>query len=312
MKRLSPSVAATLLSLALSSSLGCGASRSAGPSATPTPPTEAPSASASEEPAAPETEAPSSEGNAAEPSGSREFQLQKSDSARQAHGERPSEMVATRTHAAMRFFVVDPDAGPIPGVVIKMTAPDGTGYFTGETDSVGYGEVLVPIGQRYEVEYLSLGRRKITANVDVPDKPNQNIRLTLRYRPWKGAAKQDAAEAPAPQRFELDGVVFGSGSAKLDPSSFPRLDGVVEYMTHRPSVRIQVSGHTDNVGNARKNLALSEARARAVRDYLVSKGIDGARIEAVGFGDARPVASNDTEEGRARNRRIEAVELPAG
>ena len=75
------------------------------------------------------------------------------------------------------------------------------------------------------------------------------------------------------------------------------------------TVRIRVSGHTDNVGNPRRNQALSEARARAVREYLVSHGIDGSRVEAVGFGDQRPVASNDTEEGRQENRRIEAIEL---
>lgn len=291
----------------------CGTSRAAGPASEVTRSMDAAPQEGDAEPAAtPNADAPSSEGDGA----TREFQLQPSDTARHAHGARPSELKATRTQAAIRFFVVDPDAGPIPGIVIKMTAPDGTRYFTGETDSEGYGEVLVPIGQRYEVEYLSLGRRNVTARVDVPDKPNQNIRLTLRYRPWRGvAAKAEKAEAtetpevPAQQRFVLEGVVFATGSAKIQPESFARLDSVVEYMTHKPSARIEVSGHTDNVGNPRSNLKLSEARAKAVKDYLVSKGIEGARIEAVGYGDARPVASNDTDQGRGRNRRIEAVEI---
>jgi len=88
-----------------------------------------------------------------------------------------------------------------------------------------------------------------------------------------------------------------------------RLDRVVEYMTHKPSARIRIAGHTDNVGNARANQRLSKKRAEAVRDYLVSQGIDGGRIEAVGYGDERPIAPNDTEEGRQKNRRIEAIEL---
>ncbi len=233
-----------------------------------------------------------------------EFQLQASDTAGQAHGERPSEIVATATHAAMRLFVVDPDAGPIAGIVIKLTAPDGTAYFTGETDSQGYAEVLVPAGQRYEIEYLSLGRRNTTASVTVRAGPNQDIRLTMRYR------RQRAPQQAEPeQRFVLEGLLFESGSARLDPASYPRLDRVVEYMTHRPSSRIRVAGHTDNVGNPQRNRALSEARARAVRDYLVSHGIDGGRIEAVGYGDQQPIAPNDTEEGRQQNRRIEAIEL---
>ncbi len=70
-----------------------------------------------------------------------------------------------------------------------------------------------------------------------------------------------------------------------------------------------MAGHTDNVGNPRRNQQLSEQRAQAIRQYLVDHGIDGGRIEAVGYGDTQPVASNDTEEGRQQNRRIEAVEL---
>ncbi len=231
-----------------------------------------------------------------------EFQLQSSETAEQAHGERPSAITATQTEAAMRLFVVDPDAGPIPGIVIKMTAPDGASYYTGETDSQGYAEVLVPVGQRYEVEYLSLGRRNTTASVAVPPGPNRDIRLTLRYR-------RPREPAEAEPRFVLEGVLFASNRTTIQAESFPRLDRVVEFMAHKPSARIRVAGHTDNVGNPQRNLALSEARARAVRDYLVSQGIDGGRIEAVGYGDQRPVASNDTEEGRAQNRRIEAIEL---
>ena len=243
-----------------------------------------------------------------------EFQLNSSDDAEQAHGERPSEIEATETHAAMRLFVVHPDEGPIPGIVIKMTAPDGTAYYTGETDSVGYAEVLVPVGQRYQIEYLSLGRRNTTANVEVPEGPNQDIRLTMRHRGWRPPPPEPegapSGEAPEPQQgIVLEGILFDSGRATIQADSFPRLDRVVEYMEHRASARLRVEGHTDNVGNPQRNQRLSEQRAQAVRTYLVEHGIDEDRIEAVGFGDQRPVASNDTEEGRAQNRRIEAIEL---
>lgn len=248
---------------------------------------------------------------AAEARADNEFQLNDSDTAGQAHGERPSEIEATETEAAMRLFVVDPETGPIQGIVIKMTAPDGTQYYTKETDSHGYAEVLVPVGQRYEMEYLSLGRRDTTASVEVPERANYDLRLTLRYRRYRGSpGNSGSAQAEAePPRFVLEGVLFDTNRATLQSESHARLDRVVEYMTHKPSARIRVAGHTDNVGNPRVNQRLSERRAQAVREYLISRGIDGSRIEAVGLGDQQPVASNDTEEGRQQNRRIEATEL---
>ncbi|MDH5672078.1 MAG: OmpA family protein [Myxococcales bacterium] len=242
-----------------------------------------------------------------------EFKLQKSDSAAGARGVHPSKIKPSATEAAMKFFVVDKDKGPLIGIVIKLTAPDGKSYYTEETDAEGYAEVLVPVGKKYELEYLSLGRRKISASVPVSDKPNQNVSLTLRYkrhdRPPPIRAKKGAPAAAEEPRFILEGVEFDTGKATIRPDSLPRLDTVVEYMSHKKSTRIEISGHTDNVGNARTNQKLSEKRAKACREYLVSKGIDGGRIETVGYGDARPIASNDTEDGRQKNRRIEAKEL---
>jgi len=233
-----------------------------------------------------------------------EFQLRPSTDASEAHGERPSQIEATETEAAIRLFVVNGEDVPIPGVVVKMTGPDGQTYFTEPTDSHGYAEVLVPADQRYAMEYLSLGRRSITASVTVGPGPRRNTRLTLRYRRWRPPSP--AADEPG---FRLEGVHFETSSATIDPDSFPRLDRVVEYLEHKPDARIRISGHTDNVGDPRRNQRLSERRARAVREYLVSKGIEGSRIEAVGYGDTQPLAPNDSEEGRARNRRIEAIEL---
>jgi outer membrane protein OmpA-like peptidoglycan-associated protein len=260
---------------------------------------------------------------AAEPSTSRragpsnEFVLSDSDSAEGAHGASASKIKPTKTEAALKFVVVDKDKGPISGVVVALTAPNGQKYYTEETDAAGYAEVLVPVGQKYDLVYLSLGRKDIAATVPVTDEPNQNIKLTLRYKfhapPPSVRAAATAADAPAPAeaepRFVLDGVEFDVGKATLRAESFPRLDSVVEYMTHKKSARIQISGHSDNVGNPKTNKALSEKRAQACRDYLTSKGIEGSRIEAIGYGDERPIAANDSEEGRQQNRRIEATEL---
>lgn len=245
----------------------------------------------------PNTAAPA--GDDASPSdGNSEFVLRDSDSARKTQGATPSKIKATKTEAAMKFIVVDKEKGPIPGIVISLTSPDGAKFVTPETDATGYAEVLVPVGKKYDLVYLSLGRQDIAATVPVPDEPNQNIKLTLRYKRFS-----------EPPRLVLDGVNFDTGKATLRPESHAQLNRVVEYMTYKKSARIEISGHTDNVGNPKKNKTLSEDRAQACREYLISRGIDGGRIEARGYGDEKPIASNDTEAGRQQNRRIEATEL---
>ncbi len=231
-----------------------------------------------------------------------QFTMLDTKTAKDTHGTKPSKLAPSKTEALMKFVVVDKEKGPIAGIVVSMAAADGKKYYTEETDAEGYAEVLVPVGQKYEIVYVSLGRKDITATYDVTKEPNQNIKLTLRY-------KRYVPEKAGPERIVLDGVNFDTAKATIRPESFPRLDRVVEFMTYKKQARIQIAGHTDNNGKKAANKLLSKQRANACRDYVISKGIDGSRIEAVGYGDERPIAPNDTEEGRAKNRRIEAMEL---
>ena len=227
-----------------------------------------------------------------------EFKLQDTHTAKEAHGATASKLKPTRTEAVMKLFVVDKDKGPVKGVVAFLTGPDKTKYYAEPTDSEGYAEVLVPVGRKYDVTFLSLGRHDIAATVPVADEPSQSVKLTLRYK-----------REVAPRPLILDGVNFDTAKATIRPESFPRLDTVVEFMAHKKTARVEISGHTDNVGNAKSNKTLSEQRAQACRNYIVSKGIDKKRLDAVGFGDEHPIAPNDTDEGRQKNRRIEAKEL---
>ena len=102
----------------------------------------------------------------------------------------------------------------------------------------------------------------------------------------------------------LEPILFATGSAEIDPASFPTLDAMTEILSAN-AIDVTVEGHTDNTGDAAINQALSQERARSVVNYLVVNGIDESRLSAVGFGPDQPVADNDTEEGRALNRRIE-------
>lgn len=107
----------------------------------------------------------------------------------------------------------------------------------------------------------------------------------------------------------LKNVNFEFAKSTLQESSNTELMKVVALLKANPSYRIQLSGHTDNIGNKSSNMTLSQSRANAVRTFLVSKGIDASRIETKGYGSSKPVASNTTDAGRATNRRVEFVVL---
>ena len=103
----------------------------------------------------------------------------------------------------------------------------------------------------------------------------------------------------------LKNVLFETGKAVLLPPSYPELDSIIKYLNNKPLLKIEITGHTDNVGNEITNTTLSEKRAQAVADYLVSKRIEPTRITTKGFGSQKPITTNDTEEGRKLNRRVE-------
>lgn len=107
-----------------------------------------------------------------------------------------------------------------------------------------------------------------------------------------------------------DGVTFDVGSATLKPEFRATLDKVAESLIQYPDSLIDVYGHTDSTGSDAFNQTLSESRARTVLNYLVSRGVPAARVRSQGFGETMPVASNDTVEGRAQNRRVEIKIVP--
>jgi outer membrane protein OmpA-like peptidoglycan-associated protein len=107
----------------------------------------------------------------------------------------------------------------------------------------------------------------------------------------------------------LEGVNFATGKAELTPESQAILDGVAESLVAHEDIKVQVGGHTDNTGSAAVNKRLSAARAEAVRQYLISKGVAANRLTARGFGPSKPIASNKTAEGRSQNRRVELTRI---
>lgn len=140
------------------------------------------------------------------------------------------------------------------------------------------------------------------------------------YRVAKGAPPADCPNAPpagvetivgpdgcpVEVSIELDGVTFAFAKSTLLPEARKTLDQAVEILKRHPELTVEVAGHTDSRGAADFNQKLSETRAKAVYDYLVEKGIDAKQLEGpIGYGESKPVASNDTDAGREQNRRTE-------
>ena len=111
-------------------------------------------------------------------------------------------------------------------------------------------------------------------------------------------------------RVATQGIYFDTGSDRIRPESAPTLKEIGEMLKEHADLKLAIEGHTDNVGNAGSNQTLSEKRAEAVRQELISRyGIDAARLTAKGLGAAKPVGPNDTAEGRQNNRRVELVKM---
>ncbi len=145
---------------------------------------------------------------------------------------------------------------------------------------------------KYQVTAEAEGYIPLTIIVDpkesVSNKIQRNILLTSTSR-----------------AIVLDHLIFEMGRAVINSKSYSSLDEVVAMMKDNTKVVIQLEGHTDNIGNAEKNMKLSQDRVEAVKKYLVSKGIDKNRIKTKAFGGTQPLSNERTEEAKALNRRVE-------
>jgi OmpA-OmpF porin, OOP family len=126
------------------------------------------------------------------------------------------------------------------------------------------------------------------------------------------AMKQDISAGELLQKLEKEGHValyinFDTGKDVIKPESKTIIDQVTKMLKDSPKLEIIIEGHTDSTGDKDGNQLLSEMRSSAVKAALVENGIEQKRLDAVGYGRTKPIAENDTEEGRAKNRRVEIV-----
>ncbi len=165
------------------------------------------------------------------------------------------------------------------------------------TTNSATGKFLISLnaGGNYGIAVRADGYLFHSENFDIPSGADYNmVNKTIELKNIKCGSK-----------IALRNVFFDTGKSTIRPESYPELDRLVKLMNDVPTLKVELSGHTDNTGSATTNQQLSQDRAQAVVDYLASKGINKSRMIAKGYGSDRPVASNGTAEGRQENRRTE-------
>jgi OOP family OmpA-OmpF porin len=180
-------------------------------------------------------------------------------------------------------------------IVVFKSRANGT-EFQGLSDSTGKFTVRLPNGTKYDIYILGFHDSTSYNVLDIPAlKDNQY---------YKNPFNVDI-QFEAPKSFVLDNCTFETGKATLQPEAYKVVDELVEYLKRKEDEKIEVGGHTDNVGKPEANMILSTNRANTVRAYLLTKGIAPDRVTSKGYGITVPIAENDTAEGRALNRRTE-------
>jgi outer membrane protein OmpA-like peptidoglycan-associated protein len=164
------------------------------------------------------------------------------------------------------------------------------------TDTNGRYLVRLPEQKRYGVEVTAKDYLFFARNLNLSEMETVNDTI---YKDFV----LDKVEVG--KKVVLENIYFETNSARLKPTSFPELDRVIKLMKNNPGLKLEISGHTDNVGSYLANKKLSENRAKSVVDYLVKEGIDQSRLTYEGYSFTRPIAPNDTPEGRQKNRRVE-------
>ncbi len=196
--------------------------------------------------------------------------------------------------ASANVLVTDFSDAPIIGAQIQFFDTKKNITITGVSDGKGKFIVDLPAGW-YNIRLKSVGKSKDYSAIQIPTLgPNEvynDINIIIQY-------EEESS-------FTLSNLHFETNKSVIKKESFNELDELVNYLKLKSELKIEVGGHTDSEGTDASNLLLSENRAKAVKAYLVKKGIDANRIVAKGYGEANPIAENDSANGRALNRRTE-------
>mgnify|MGYP003876109581 CR=1 FL=1 len=223
---------------------------------------------------------------------------------------KPKDVIIVKGIVADRSTCAPPAADPATGIPvydIRTCAPIDksiirladfmsdqviTEKITGPT---GFYQVVIPAGKDYSVTATARGYSFHSERFNVSKtQPYQVIEKNILLDP-----------ARVGMAFPVNNIFFDFDRATLRPESKNELNNAIRFLNDNPTIRIEIGGHTDSKGSDAYNLKLSQARAKSVYDYLTQNGIDPNRLQAFGYGERMPIATNATDEGRQLNRRIE-------
>jgi outer membrane protein OmpA-like peptidoglycan-associated protein len=166
---------------------------------------------------------------------------------------------------------------------------------TASSDIDGSYRVKLPSKKAYMIDMHATGFLADQRRIDIPESwPKEVYNFNI-----------DIIKIKVGKKVVLKNILFETGKSILTPNSYTELTRLLNIMNENDKMRIEISGHTDKTGSEPVNFKLSEARAKAVLDYLVSKGVVRTRMESRGFGSLQPISDNSTPAGRAKNRRVE-------
>jgi outer membrane protein OmpA-like peptidoglycan-associated protein len=187
---------------------------------------------------------------------------------------------------------------PLSASLLYETLPDGVEAGNAVSNpSDGAFKIVLP----YDKNYL------IRATADKFFAQSENLNLDSLTKAGYREIHKDLYLVPIEigQVVRLNNVFFDFDKWDLRPESFVELDRVVKLLAENPAIEIEMSAHTDSKGSDEYNFTLSDNRAKSVKDYILSKGIAESKIISQGYGETKPVATNDTDDGRQLNRRVE-------
>jgi OmpA-OmpF porin, OOP family len=190
---------------------------------------------------------------------------------------------------------------PIEAKIIYERLPEGVAVgITKSHAETGNYEIVLPKGYKYGFRAEAEGFLPISENIDLTgeDPPNDELIREMSLVPIKVKAT-----------VTLNNIFFDFDKSVLKAGSYPELERLTKFMSENPDVKVGIAGHTDYIGTGDYNMKLSERRARAVASYLSKNNIDHSRMEIQYFGKTKPISTNDTVEGRRKNRRVEFIIL---
>lgn len=193
-----------------------------------------------------------------------------------------------------KFYVRDAKSDSLVAANITFINSNGATVATAKTDSItGFAKLRLPLNTQIKIRIEADNYLTFTDNVsDIGAEVMYKIEPIIKKR-----------------AIILHNLFFATNKTTILPESESAMQNLYELMVENPELRIRITGHTDNVGTNIDNQKLSEGRAKSVKDNLVQRGISAERIETDGKGETQPITTNDTEEGRAKNRRVEFVIL---